>query len=160
MTENKNSDWQEIIKKQQEESEPELLTNPEGIGSFIPDEHEEAKESQRNFELMQFKTEQEWKMAVLQILMQISKSLNDIAHPKSIIIPTSTENMSSIEKVKSTFTPDLLAKLDFEDYPQEIIIKARGWLGSDYFGKILAIVKENGGSYISQGKNSHFKIKK
>lgn len=39
-------------------------------------------------------------------------------------------------------------------------IKPRQFLGGDNFGKIIAIVRNLGGNYVSQGKESHFNIPK
>jgi hypothetical protein len=66
--------------------------------------------------------------------------------------------MRTIEDIKKTFPKDLADLLSFEEKENSIIIKPRQFLGSENFSKIADIVKQQGGEYISTGKNSHFKI--
>lgn len=56
------------------------------------------------------------------------------------------------------FPEDLRSLLSFEKRADAYIIKPRQFLGSENFAKILAIVTECNGEYVSQGKQSHFKI--
>ena len=39
-----------------------------------------------------------------------------------------------------------------------VVLKPKQFLGSENFAKIAAVVRENGGEYISAGKDSHFRI--
>jgi hypothetical protein len=64
-----------------------------------------------------------------------------------------------IEKVQELFAEDLRSMLSFEAQPDDIIIKWQ-FLGSENFTKILFIVKESGGDYVSARKNSHFKFRR
>jgi hypothetical protein len=56
------------------------------------------------------------------------------------------------------FPEDLRTLLSFEQKEGFSIIKPRQFLGSENFAKIADIVKQQGGDYVSAGKNSHFRI--
>jgi len=56
------------------------------------------------------------------------------------------------------FPEDLRSLLSFEQRADMVIIKPRQFLGSENFAKIADIVKQQGGEYVSAGKDSHFKI--
>jgi hypothetical protein len=62
------------------------------------------------------------------------------------------------QNIAEKFREDLRGILSFECQADAIIIKPRQFLGSENFSKIADIVKQQGGEYISQGKQSHFKI--
>jgi hypothetical protein len=62
-----------------------------------------------------------------------------------------------LEKLKEPFG-DLANLLSFEVQGGLCIIKARQYLGSENFAKIASVVRAAGGEYVSQGKNSHFKV--
>lgn len=73
--------------------------------------------------------------------------------------PTPSEGSSKVSEVKSKFTDPVLADmLTFTEKDGKVIIKAKSYLGSDNFAKIAAIVREIGGEYISDGKNSRFEV--
>jgi hypothetical protein len=63
-----------------------------------------------------------------------------------------------IEAVRAKFSSELTELLTFTAEEQFIVLKPREFLGSENFGKIAAIVRESKGEYISEGKNSRFKI--
>lgn len=63
-----------------------------------------------------------------------------------------------IEAVKAKFPSDLAELLTFKTEGQFTVLKPTRFLGSDNFAKIVAIVRDLGGEYISKGKDSHFKI--
>ena len=50
--------------------------------------------------------------------------------------------------------------LSFHDEGDWFKVSPKVFLGSENFGKVLSIVRELGGEYVSAGKNSHFKIPK
>jgi hypothetical protein len=56
------------------------------------------------------------------------------------------------------FPEDLKALVSFEETAQWTTIRPRQFLGSENFAKIADIVKKHGGDYVSQGKQSHFRI--
>lgn len=63
-------------------------------------------------------------------------------------------------EIEQCFPKELAELLNFEDQGQWTKISPKQFLGSDNFARVLAIVKELQGEYISAGKNSHFKIPK
>ena len=68
--------------------------------------------------------------------------------------------MSSVEDVRILFPKDLEELLTFEEVGEYIVIKPRQFLGSDKFAKVASIIKQNGGEYISAGKQSRFQVKR
>lgn len=56
------------------------------------------------------------------------------------------------------FPQDLVDLLNFQVKEQFLLIKPRQYLNPENFFKILSIVKEHGGEYVSNGSNSHFKL--
>jgi len=91
-------------------------------------------------------------------LAEISKSLKAVGAPAAAVAPT--ERMRTIEDVRVLFSSDLEEMLTFEESGNYIVIRPRGFLGSDNFAKIASIVRGAGGEYISAGKQSHFKVPK
>jgi len=65
---------------------------------------------------------------------------------------------SKMQQVHTLFPEDLEAMLTFEESGEFVVIKPRQYLGSENFAKIASIVRDNGGEYISAGKESHFKV--
>ena len=108
---------------------------------------------------------------VLQDLSDISKALKATTppQPSTTTAPASTPALTPIpamptgplrsaKDVRTMFPTEFENMLNFTETPQYIIIKPRQFLGSDNFAKIAAIVRGNGGEYISAGKESHFRI--
>jgi hypothetical protein len=62
--------------------------------------------------------------------------------------------------IRQLFPEDLSEQLDFVDEGQHIKIVLKHFLGSDAFARAMAVVRGLGGSYISDGKNSHFDVPK
>ena len=62
--------------------------------------------------------------------------------------------------IKQHFPKELENMLDFHDEGNWFKVSPKAFLGSQNFGKVLSIVRELGGEYVSAGKNSHFKIPK
>jgi len=50
----------------------------------------------------------------------------------------------------------LSVEIDFKG--ENLVVKPRQYLGSDLFNDVLAVVREFGGTYVSQGKDSHFLV--
>jgi hypothetical protein len=67
---------------------------------------------------------------------------------------------AKVEKVAELFPKDLADLLIFEVTPEGWKIRPRQYLGSENFAKIVAIVREAKGEYISAGKESHFRVPK
>ena len=58
------------------------------------------------------------------------------------------------------FREDQQLLLDFSDEEDHYKVTPKNYLGSEKFAEIGAVVRELGGEYISQGKGSHFRVKK
>jgi len=82
--------------------------------------------------------------------------------PVETPIPTDSTQTTptGIDKVKQLFPQDLLGLLKFEDIENYIKVAPRQYLGSENFAKIASIIRDNGGEYISAGKDSHFRVQK
>jgi hypothetical protein len=94
-------------------------------------------------------------------LTDITKALRETGAPTPIPAPTATPaEAQTIESVQTWFPKDLEKMLTFEDVEDYVMIKPRQYLGSENFAKIAAIVRDNGGEYISAGKESHFRVPK
>ncbi|MBX5321368.1 MAG: hypothetical protein QHH12_04915 [Candidatus Bathyarchaeota archaeon] len=63
-------------------------------------------------------------------------------------------------KPANIFSKELADLLSFEEKGEWIVITPRQYLGSENFAKIATIVRDHGGEYISQGRQSHFRIPK
>lgn len=67
--------------------------------------------------------------------------------------------MRTIDEVQRVFPKDLLGLLIFEVKEDYIIIKPKQYLGPENFARVASIVREQfGGEYVSQGRESHFRI--
>ncbi len=106
---------------------------------------------------------------LLDVLKTVSRDLADIAKslkeaevpvvaPAPPHPPPSEVNKRSTDDVRTIFPKDLEDMLLFEEKEEYIVIKPRQYLGSENFAKIASIVRDQGGEYISAGKESHFRI--
>ena len=98
---------------------------------------------------------------LLDVLNIISRDLVDVSKALKAIGPSTaapTERVQRIEHVRMLFPKDLEEMLDFEETENHIVIRPRGYLGSDNFAKIASIIRDAGGEYISAGKESHFRL--
>jgi hypothetical protein len=103
---------------------------------------------------------------VTEDLQHVSSSLKSLAsqigspEPQKAIpvAPIDDDKETSNNKVKMMFPEDLAALLNFEEKEEYIIVRPRQFLGVDNFARIASIVREMSGEYISDGKNSHFRI--
>jgi hypothetical protein len=94
-------------------------------------------------------------------LERLDELLNRIDAPKSYAeTPKPVETMVKAKDAEALFSRDLADLLDFEEREDGVIIRPRKFLGSENFAKIAKIVKDNGGSYVSAGKDSHFCLTK
>ncbi len=65
------------------------------------------------------------------------------------------ENATSIlEGFPAELAEQLTAKIEADYW----IIKPRQFLGGDNFSKVMSIIREIGGEYVSAGKDSHFRV--
>jgi len=82
------------------------------------------------------------------------------ATPRPTTPPAETNKTRSLDDIRMSFPEELEARLDFTEKGDYIIIKPKQFLGSDNFAKIASAVRGMGGEYISQGKDSHFRVPK
>ena len=95
------------------------------------------------------------------MLADISKKLKDIVASIDRYLEAVKPVEIKIKELKKRFSEDLRKQLIFEETDQYLIIRPKGYLGTENFGKIASIVRDElGGEYISAGKESHFRIKK
>jgi len=66
----------------------------------------------------------------------------------------------TVENVQQSFPEDLQNLLNFQEQDEFIVIKPKGFLGSENFARTAEVVKKLGGDYISAGKASHFRVPK
>lgn len=56
------------------------------------------------------------------------------------------------------FPKNLADLLIAEERSDFIVFKPKAYLGSDNFAKIASVIRDEGGEYVSAGKDSHFRI--
>jgi len=96
---------------------------------------------------------------ISQDLADIAKSLKEVEVPAAApAAPPSEVKRRSADDVRTLFPKDLEDMLLFEEKEEYIVIRPRQYLGSENFAKIASIVREQGGEYISAGKESHFRV--
>ncbi len=82
-----------------------------------------------------------------------------VAEPSAA--PVLIGDVKSAEDVQKVFPQDLSSMLFFEETDEHVLVKPRGFLGSDNFRRIANIIRDQlGGEYVSAGKDSHFRISK
>ena len=80
------------------------------------------------------------------------------AEPSS---PVLVGEVKSTEDVQKVFPRDLLGMLSFDETEEYVLVRPRGFLGSDNFRRIANVIRDQlGGEYVSAGKDSHFRITK
>lgn len=118
-------------------------------------------EKQVNLEELRLKLE-----ATIKTLSQIVMDLTLIAgnlklEPSKASVPKPVQHpIDRLEQVRNSFPEDLEEMLTFEESEGFIIVKTRGYLGSESFAHIASVVRELGGEWISAGKSSHFRVPK
>lgn len=140
--------------------------------SWIKDPNEETQTSEETEEVEPFE------VVVTRLLDRIANALEEgnklykeamgkaVAQqptPKPVETAKSTESGGStkgVEDVKNMFNPELQGQLIFTDAGDHVVVKPARYLGSENFAKIASIVRDNGGEYVSAGKESHFKVPK
>lgn len=98
--------------------------------------------------------------AISHDLTDVTKSLKETETPKPMPAPPAAGKKRSIDDVRTLFPKDLEDMLSFEEKKEYVAIKPRQYLGSDNFAKIASIIRDEGGEYISAGKESHFRVPK
>jgi len=102
------------------------------------DENEDLDESYRTLKATVFRLQQEGGL---------------IEDSKKVV-----EADKRLDSVRKAFPEELKKLLIFEESKDTVIIKTKGFLGSNNFAKIAAIVRNLSGEYVSAGKESHFKL--
>lgn len=64
----------------------------------------------------------------------------------------------TLEALKAKFPADILEKISITENPDNYIVKPTKFLGSLTFAKVADVVRRCGGTYVSKGKESHFRI--
>jgi len=97
--------------------------------------------------------------AISQDLADVAKSLKEVEAPAAAPAPPPSEvKKRSTDDLRTLFPKDLEDMLLFEEKEEYIVIRPRQYLGSDNFAKIASIIRDQGGEYISAGKESHFRV--
>jgi len=102
---------------------------------------------------------------------QVAEPSRPIPQPKSLqqTMPVDEPSVSTVllggvksaEDVQKAFPQDLSSMLFFEETDEYVLVKPRGFLGSDNFRRIANIIRDQlSGEYVSAGKDSHFRITK
>ena len=76
------------------------------------------------------------------------------------VASTDSPKLRSLDEIRMSFPEELETRLSFEEKVDYIMIKPKQFLGSENFAKIASAVRGMGGEYISQGKDSHFRVPK
>ncbi len=96
---------------------------------------------------------------ISQDLADVAKSLKEAEVPVVAPAPPPSEGKKrSTDDVRTLFPKDLEDMLLFEEKEEYIVVRPRQYLGSDNFAKIASIIRDQGGEYISAGKESHFRV--
>lgn len=67
---------------------------------------------------------------------------------------------AKLHEYKEKFPSELVGFLSFEDGGAFVKVTPRQYLGNEIFGRLMDVVKRLGGEYVSNGKDSHFRIPK
>lgn len=98
---------------------------------------------------------------LLEMLVQVrdglSQCVSAINRYLQSHVPPEVQEALEIEDVERRFPKELAGQVTFSVTEDHIIVKPRGYLGTDTFAKIASIVRDQlGGEYVSAGKDSHF----
>ena len=112
---------------------------------------------------------------LLVVLKRVSEDLRDVsASIKSEVAPQVTKKSTQaplpgasdasakkqLDNLRMAFPENLENLLEFEDKGDYLMVKPKGFLGSENFAKIASAVRGMGGEYISAGRDSHFRVYK
>jgi len=73
--------------------------------------------------------------------------------------PAKSEKLKQLEDALKEFIPSMIEVNDTESN-MFFVVRFKQFLGSENFAKIYTICRNLGGSYVSEGKKSHFTIPK
>lgn len=112
---------------------------------------------------------------LLVVLKRISEDLRAVSTSiKSEVAPQATKKATQaplpvtsgasakkqLDNLRMAFSENLENLLEFEDKGDYLMVKPKGFLGSENFAKIASAVRGMGGEYISAGRDSHFRVYK
>lgn len=112
---------------------------------------------------------------LLVVLKRVSEDLRAVSTSiKAVVASQATKKVSQppgqasleapgkklLDDVRMAFPKDLEHLLEFEDKGDYLMVKPKGFLGSENFAKIASAVRGMGGEYISAGRDSHFRVYK
>jgi len=69
-----------------------------------------------------------------------------------------TPPITSTKELEEKLPEDLRPLVTIEETNEAYIVKPRQFLGTENFTKILNIIRQHGGKYLSAGKDSHFEV--
>jgi hypothetical protein len=91
--------------------------------------------------------------------LAVSQITQPVAQTATVHAVTVDKN-KTIQDVRMAFPEELENMLSIEEKEDYIMIKPKGFLGSENFAKIASTVRGLGGEYISAGRDSHFRVYK
>ena len=112
---------------------------------------------------------------LLVVLKNISEDLRDVstsmkavktpqassqASQSPLLVSTPIPKKEKLDDVRMSFPEDLDNLLEFKDESDFIMVKPKGYLGSENFARIASAIRGMGGEYISAGRESHFRVYK
>ena len=77
-----------------------------------------------------------------------------------LLVSPRTSKKEKLDDVRLAFPEDLDHLLEFKDESDFIMVKPKGYLGSENFARIASAIRGMGGEYISAGRDSHFRVYK
>jgi len=96
-----------------------------------------------------------------------AKTIEDLKNPVGWALEKASERDATpsttrpeTASINQFFPQELANMLDFHDEGDWFKVSPKTFLDSENFGKVLSIVRELGGEYVSAGKNNHFKVPK
>jgi len=107
------------------------------------------------------KTEVEWLEYIARLLE--ASNANMVKFNDNILkaLNSLAEYSGAVKEYPATlFSEEDLSKIEIVEKEDCWIVKPRKFLGRNTFGRISGAVREAGGEYVSQGKDSHFRIPK
>lgn len=96
----------------------------------------------------------------LKLVLALRNALAEAVEQLNTLIEELKPAPVRLEEASEYFPEGVRSLLIFEEAADAIIVKPRTYLGSENFSKILSIVKEHNGEYVSLGRNSHFRLPK
>jgi lantibiotic modifying enzyme len=90
---------------------------------------------------------------------KINKSISELQNEFSELVKMVLQE-KELKITESDLPEKVRDKVTIVDGYDKIILKPKSFLGKEAFAELSDFVKQKGGNYISDGKNSRFEIKK